>query len=129
MSQIRLTCPRCGGHFEYEYVPGVSFSAFRLGWKRYMKCALCGKWETFDLRADRQPAGVLPPQSVPTYSDRRLLKRRGLWILVPVAVILISLIWIPSYPLVGVTIDIVMAILVVVLTIVLFATSRPPRTG
>ncbi len=43
--------------------------------------------------------------------------------------ILISLIWIPSYPLVGVTIDIVMAILVVVLTIVLFATSRPPRTG
>ncbi|MGD0719013.1 MAG: hypothetical protein ABSA15_05510 [Thermoplasmata archaeon] len=128
MSKVPLTCPQCGDHFEYEYVAGASLSAVRMGWKRYMKCPVCGKWGTFDLRADRQPAGALPPQTLPTYSDTRLLKHRGLWIVVPVAVILISLVWVTNYPLEVVTVDVIMAVLVVVLTIVVFTTSRLPRT-
>ncbi|MFZ0699072.1 MAG: hypothetical protein WAN74_02610 [Thermoplasmata archaeon] len=128
MPKVTLTCPHCGGHFEYDFVWGASPSAIRLGTKRYMKCPLCSRWGTFDLRADRQPAGTLSPETPPTYSDRRLVVRRLSWILVPIAVILISLIWSTSYPNFVLGIDIVMLVVLLLVMGLLLATSRLPRT-
>ena len=45
----RLTCPKCGKTFDYEWLPGGSFTALRLGTKRYMRCPLCKKWSLFDV--------------------------------------------------------------------------------
>jgi hypothetical protein len=49
----RLLCPKCGKEFIYEYVPGASFTAFRLGGSRYMACPLCHRWSIFNLRETR----------------------------------------------------------------------------
>ncbi len=66
----RLTCPKCGKTFDYQWLPGGSFSAVRLGTKRYMKCPLCGKWSTFDIvstivprekKGETDPAEDTPP--------------------------------------------------------------------
>jgi hypothetical protein len=45
----KLTCSKCGNTFDYEWVPGGSFTALRLGTKRYMRCQVCKKWATFDI--------------------------------------------------------------------------------
>jgi hypothetical protein len=45
----RLTCPKCGKEFDYEWLPGNSFRVIRLGTKRYMACPLCKQWSTFDV--------------------------------------------------------------------------------
>ena len=47
--KTKVTCPKCGQTFDYEFVPGGSFSAIRLGKYRYMKCRKCGKWELFNI--------------------------------------------------------------------------------
>ncbi len=52
----RLTCPKCGGSFDYEYVPGASLTAVRLGGSRYMRCPLCHQWSVFRLSAAEVPA-------------------------------------------------------------------------
>jgi hypothetical protein len=59
VSRSRLTCPKCGGTFDYEYVPGASFTAVRLGSSRYLACPVCHRWSTFDLSERRRP--VAPP--------------------------------------------------------------------
>jgi hypothetical protein len=56
----RLTCPRCHQTFDYDYVPGASFTAVRLGTSRYMRCPLCRRRSTFDLVSTRIPA--TPPK-------------------------------------------------------------------
>jgi DNA-directed RNA polymerase subunit RPC12/RpoP len=45
----RLVCPKCGKTFDYEWLPGGSFTALRLGTKRYMRCPLCRKWSIFNV--------------------------------------------------------------------------------
>jgi hypothetical protein len=45
----RLTCPKCGKTFDYEWLPGGSFTVIRLGTKRLMCCQICHKWSTFDV--------------------------------------------------------------------------------
>ena len=45
----RLTCAKCNKTFDYEWLPGGSFTAVRLGTKRYMRCPLCKKWSLFDV--------------------------------------------------------------------------------
>ena len=45
----RLTCPKCGQSFDYDWVPLASFSAVRLGTSRYLECPLCHKWSTFNI--------------------------------------------------------------------------------
>jgi DNA-directed RNA polymerase subunit RPC12/RpoP len=45
----RLTCTKCGKTFDYNWVPGGSFSAVRLGQKRYLRCPNCHKWSTFNI--------------------------------------------------------------------------------
>lgn len=46
-----LTCPKCGGEFEYEFVPGGSLTAIRLGTSRYMRCPICRRFSVFSLKA------------------------------------------------------------------------------
>jgi DNA-directed RNA polymerase subunit RPC12/RpoP len=45
----RLTCPKCHKEFDYNWVPGGSFSAVRLGTNRYLRCPNCHEWSTFDI--------------------------------------------------------------------------------
>jgi len=56
VSRARLVCPKCGGTFDYDFVPGASFTAVRLGTSRYMPCPLCHRWSTFDVSSNRLPA-------------------------------------------------------------------------
>ncbi len=58
VSGSRLTCPKCGQSFDYDYIPGASLTSVRLGTSRYMACPLCHKWSVFDLRT---PSPVDPP--------------------------------------------------------------------
>jgi hypothetical protein len=50
-----LNCPKCGGEFEHEFVPGVSFTATRLGSSRYLRCPLCHRFSVFSLKAPPEP--------------------------------------------------------------------------
>jgi DNA-directed RNA polymerase subunit RPC12/RpoP len=49
----RLTCSKCGKQFDYNWLPGGSFTAVRLGKERYMRCPLCHEWSTFDIWSTR----------------------------------------------------------------------------
>ncbi len=53
VSRARLTCPKCQQTFDYDFVPGASVTALRLGSSRYMECPLCHRWSTFDMNATR----------------------------------------------------------------------------
>ena len=57
----RLTCPQCGNQFDYNWVPGGSFSAVRLGTKRYMQCPNCLEWSTFEILSTRIKKQQEPP--------------------------------------------------------------------
>lgn len=79
--RTRVTCPKCGKTFDYEFVPGGSLSAIRLGKYRYMRCRECGRWALFDITA-----GLSAAQS------------RGLWnsslvAAAAIAVLGIALLW------------------------------------
>ena len=45
----RLVCQKCHDEFRYDWVPGGSFNAIRLGKYRYMRCPKCYKWSMFDV--------------------------------------------------------------------------------
>ena len=49
----RLTCSRCGGTFDYNWLPGGSFDAIRWGKYRFMRCQICGKASWFDIWSTR----------------------------------------------------------------------------
>ncbi|MGA9840248.1 MAG: hypothetical protein WBF81_08715 [Thermoplasmata archaeon] len=51
----RLLCPKCGGAFDYDFVPGVSFTAIRLGDSRYMRCPICQKFSVFKMTGPEAP--------------------------------------------------------------------------
>lgn len=51
----RLTCSKCHQTFDYDYIPGASVTAIRLGAGRYMSCPLCHKMGYFDLRGTQIP--------------------------------------------------------------------------
>ncbi len=55
VSRVRLTCPKCQQTFDYDFVPGASVTALRLGTSRYMACPSCHRWSTFDFRTTRVP--------------------------------------------------------------------------
>jgi len=65
----RLVCPKCKGTFDYEFLPGGSLTAIRLGNSRYMRCPICQKFALFNLSAAEPvlspptapPAGGSPP--------------------------------------------------------------------
>jgi hypothetical protein len=58
-----LRCPKCEKEFDFDYVPGASFTALRLGKSRYMACPLCHRWSLFNLADTRVPNE--PPQTSP----------------------------------------------------------------
>lgn len=49
VQRSRLICPKCGQQFDYDWVPGGSLTAVRLGPNRYMACPLCHKWSVFPI--------------------------------------------------------------------------------
>lgn len=63
LQRSRLTCPKCGQTFDYEWVPGAALTAVRLGSSRYMACPLCHKWSTFDIAGTVIPPPGAPPPS------------------------------------------------------------------
>jgi hypothetical protein len=67
----RLQCPKCGRTFDYEFVPGASFTAVRLGTARYLRCPLCGKFSVFPLTGPAPPTSPGRPEgnAPPKYSD------------------------------------------------------------
>ena len=65
VQRSRLTCPKCGRAFDYEWVPGAALTAVRLGSSRYMACPLCHKWSTFNIYDTVVPAAA-PPTAPPS---------------------------------------------------------------
>jgi DNA-directed RNA polymerase subunit RPC12/RpoP len=49
----RLTCPKCRQQFDYNWVPGGSFTSARLGYERYLRCPHCGQRSIFDIFSTR----------------------------------------------------------------------------
>ena len=50
----KLVCPKCHQAFIYDWIPGGSFTAVRLGNNnRYMRCPKCHKWSLFDVGSTR----------------------------------------------------------------------------
>jgi hypothetical protein len=49
VQRSHLVCPRCHRDFDYDWIPGVSFTTIRLGTGRYMACPLCHRWSFFNL--------------------------------------------------------------------------------
>ena len=66
--RVRLTCPKCGGSFEYAFVPGASLSSLRLGASRYLACPLCRRWSVIRLSGAPlvSPAAGDDPTAPPT---------------------------------------------------------------
>lgn len=63
VQRSRLTCPKCRQTFDYDWVPGASFTAVRLGRGRYMACPLCGHWSRYDVEGHLiPPAAAAPPK-------------------------------------------------------------------
>ena len=62
-----LRCPKCGGEFDYEFVPGASFTAIRLWNARYMRCPLCHEFALFKMsQSDLDgPPAALPAERPP----------------------------------------------------------------
>ncbi len=68
VQRSRLSCPKCHREFDYDWVPGASFTAVRLGPSRYMACPLCRRWSMFDLYGGivaRPTADAGPTRSPP----------------------------------------------------------------
>lgn len=51
--KTRVKCPKCGQSFDYEFIPGMSLAAARLGPYRYMRCSKCGRLALFDIVGGR----------------------------------------------------------------------------
>lgn len=54
--KTKVTCPVCNKTYNYQFVPGASFTALRLGKYRYMKCQNCGHYALFDIYTHLDPA-------------------------------------------------------------------------
>ena len=125
MPTSRLTCPECGRTFDYSYVPGASFTAVRLGSRRYFACPLCGKRSLFDLRSP-VPAGPTRAE-VPRVSDSAHVR---VWLplfLVPVVVATTALALLLPRPEPAILASSIGVVIVAVGCILLLVVARPPR--
>jgi hypothetical protein len=69
----RLLCSKCGGSFDYEYIPGASLTAIRLGNARYMRCPICQRFSVFKMTGPEAPLArspVPPPDGAPPPKER-----------------------------------------------------------
>jgi hypothetical protein len=53
-----LTCPKCGGAFDYAFIPGASLTAVRLWDRRYMACPICHRWSVFRMTQPTESTSV-----------------------------------------------------------------------
>jgi hypothetical protein len=66
IQRSQLTCPKCHREFDFDWFPGGSVTALRLGKARYMACPLCHRWSTFNIydtmvaRPPPEPSGPTP---------------------------------------------------------------------
>jgi hypothetical protein len=65
IQRSHLKCPKCHREFDYDWIPGASLTAVRLGTQRYMACPLCRKWSLFDIYTTM----VARTPSAPTPTD------------------------------------------------------------
>ena len=63
MTTSIVECPHCHYRFNYEFIPGASFTSIRLGTRRIFKCPNCKELAEFDLNH----SGADP--SLPTHGD------------------------------------------------------------
>ena len=80
MMMSKLQCRKCGYRFNYEFIPGMSVDAMRLGMDRYMRCPKCRKWGRFSLLNPGREDGL------PTYSDTKTTARYTPLLVVPIIV-------------------------------------------
>lgn len=69
----KLTCPKCGKTFDYNWVPGGSFTSVRLGKKRYLRCPRCHEWSIYDIKSTRTSKAQSPPPWGQVYLKRSLM--------------------------------------------------------
>ncbi|MGI0054455.1 MAG: hypothetical protein ACREB9_00535 [Thermoplasmata archaeon] len=124
MGNVLLQCPECGRSFDYEYTLDASASVPPPGGSRDVACPLCGSHSTFSPRFHPRDGAETEPIA-PTFSGIHIPKGRIPWLIVPIAVGLIALIWDPTYPTVVFGIEVLALIAFVVLAITLVRTSRP----
>ncbi|HEV2448975.1 MAG TPA: hypothetical protein VGU43_01020, partial [Thermoplasmata archaeon] len=60
VQRSHLRCPKCQQEFDYDWVPGASFTSVRLGKGRYMACPLCHQRSYFYIY-DTMVARTMPP--------------------------------------------------------------------
>jgi hypothetical protein len=92
-----LRCPKCQFSFHYEYYPGVSLTAVRLGGSRLFRCPHCNQWATFPLRVGGLPAepdrssGM--PLGLPSFSDAENTRRWFPILILPLVVVVALLLF------------------------------------
>ena len=124
--KAHLRCPKCGGTFDYEYLPGGSFSAVRLGTHRYFRCPLCHRFALFDLRGNPEPTRA---SAAPAYSDTRHLLRWLLVFLLPAAVAVTALALVLPHPEPAEAVGIGGAAVIAVGCLVILSLSSVPRAS
>jgi hypothetical protein len=129
---VPLHCPRCRNSFDYDYVPGASFTAFRLGRRRYLRCPLCHRFAQFDLKAVPAP-GSPPLHPSQAFSDRRHFVRWLSIFLVPAVVVLTALVVLLPRPEPAGWVGVAGAVIIAAGAFVLVFRSslpfRPPTSG
>ncbi len=111
----KLECRKCGYRFNYEFIPGMSVDAMRLGMDRYMRCPKCRKWSRFSLLNPGKEDGL------PTYSDTKTTVRYTPLLVVPIIVWIFFSTAVLGYAKVGVNAAIFIALPVVVIETIVLA--------
>ncbi|MGP8078811.1 MAG: hypothetical protein ACLQD8_00460 [Thermoplasmata archaeon] len=87
---VALACPHCRGSFDYEFVPGTSLTAVRLGRSRYMRCPLCRQYATFRVDGKSRREGRERLGSSEVFSDRQHVVRWAAFFVAPVVAAVIA---------------------------------------
>ena len=111
----KLECRKCGYRFNYEFIPGMSVDAMRLGMDRYMRFPKCRKWGRFSLLNPGKEDGL------PTYSDTKTTVRYTPLLVVPIIVWIFFSTAVLGYAKVGVNAAIFIALPVVVIETIVLA--------
>ena len=111
----KLECRKCGYRFNYEFIPGMSVDAIRLGMDRYMRCPKCREWSRFSLLNPGKEDGL------PTCSDTKTTVRYTPLLVVPIVVWIFFSTAVLGYAKVGVNAAIFIAVPVVVIETIVLA--------
>ena len=110
----RLQCPKCHAVFDYEFIPGASFTAVRLGTSRYLRCPICRRFSVFPMSRTEVPGlahaigtpaskgltldnGAPATALVPKFSDVAATARWTLLLLIPFVLwIILAVLFLPK---------------------------------